>query len=336
MDIFKKIVQPVLVTGATGFIGQQVVHKLLAADLAVRALVLPEETPPEEWGKAAELVRGSIDDPEAVSQAVEKAGTVIHLAAVVSDWGDETRFWRFTVDGSRLVFQQARENGSRVVLASSIVVYGDRIRHGACPEETPYGKTFGPYGRTKQAQEKLAWEHHRNMGMRLTVVRPANVYGPGSGPWLHDIIKVLSTGAPGLVSGGQGNAGLAYVDNVADILLLAAAADTAEGRVYNACDGLDVTWRQYFSDLADMIGVKEPGSVPRPLAAVGASAMESLWKLFSIKTRPPLTREALNLIGSDNRIPRDRIRRELGYEPQVGYKAGLERTRKYVDNFLKP
>src|SRR6056297_692355 len=115
VDIFKKIVQPVLVTGATGFIGQQVVRKLLAADLAVRALVLPEETPPEEWGKAAELVRGSIDDPEAV----------IHLAAVVSDGGDETRFWRFTADGSRLVFQQARENGSRVVLASSIVVYGD-------------------------------------------------------------------------------------------------------------------------------------------------------------------------------------------------------------------
>ncbi len=108
-------------------------------------------------------------------------------------------------------------------------------------EETGYGKAFGPYSRTKQAQEKLAWEYYREKGLRLTVIKPAIVYGPESGPWLHDVVDVLRTGAPPLIAGDDFNAGLAYVDNVADVLILAGCCEQAVGRVYNSCDGLDVT-----------------------------------------------------------------------------------------------
>ncbi|MFP4040369.1 MAG: NAD-dependent epimerase/dehydratase family protein [Desulfosudaceae bacterium] len=326
---------PVLVTGATGFIGRRVVHQLLRSGQAVTALVLPEEDIPGEWGQAVEVIRGSITEPAAVTRAAAGAGTIIHLAAVVSDWGDEALFWRLTVEGSRLLFEQAVKNDCRLVLASSIIVYGDNIRQGPCPEETTYGKTFGPYGRTKQAQEKLAWKFYRELGLRLTVVRPANVYGPGSGPWLHDIVNVLKTGAPGLISKGRGKAGLAYVDNVADVLIRAGGRDQAVGRAYNACDELDVTWHRYFSDLAAMIGVGRPASVPRPAAVVGAFAMEAAWKAFGVKKRPPLTREALNLIGSDNRVPADRVRAELGYEPRVGYAEGMAATRTYLDQWME-
>ncbi len=332
---FENLAEPVLVTGATGFIGSRVVYLLRRAGRSVKALVLPGETVPHTWGEAVEIIRGSIDDPAAVAAAVTGAGTIIHLAAVVSDWGDEALYWRLTVEGSRLLFEQAVKNDCRLVLAASVVVYGDNIRKGPCPEETPYGKTFGPYSRTKQAQEKLAWKFYRELGLRLTVVRPANVYGPGSGPWLHDIIKVLKTGAPGLISKGRGKAGLAYVDNVADALILAGGHDQAVGRAYNACDELDVTWHRYFSDLAAMIGVGQPASVPRPAAVVGAVAMEAIWKAFGVKKRPPLTREALNLIGSDNRVPADRIRAELGYQPRVGYAEGMAATKTYLEQWME-
>jgi 2-alkyl-3-oxoalkanoate reductase len=334
MNTGGKIVQPVLVTGATGFIGSRVVHKLLQDNIAVKALVLSGEKTPPEWVERVEIVRGSISDSRAVEKAVHGVKTIIHLAAVVSDWGDEKKYWEFTVEGSRLVFDQAIKNKSRVALASSIVVYGDKIKNQSCPEETGYGKTFGPYSRTKQAQEKLAWDYHRNKGMMLSVVRPGNVYGPRSGPWLHDVVSVLRSGSPCLISGGNMNAGLAYVDNVADILILAASADIAIGRAYNACDGLDVTWREYFTDIAGIIGVKNPQSVPRPLAAAGAYAFEGIWKLLGIKKRPPVTREALNLVGSDNRIPIDRVRYEMGYEPQVSYREGLKHTREYIEKEL--
>ena len=222
-----------------------------------------------------------------------------------------------------------------MVLASSIAVYGDYIHSQACPEDTPYGRTLGPYSRTKQAQEKLAWEYFKNKSMKLSVVRPANVYGPGSGPWLHDVIDVLQSGSPGLISGGEMNAGLAYVDNVADVLILAGSTERAIGRVYNACDGLDVTWKKYFTDLANIIGVGNPKSLPAPLAAIGAYLMEGIYKLFGIQKRPLITREALNLVGSDNRIPNDRIKNELGYTPQVSYAEGLKRIREYIDQKMR-
>lgn len=328
--MISKIVQPVLVTGATGFIGSRVVHKLLQNGVAVKVLALPGEAIPDEWAEKVEIVRGSISDPQAVEKAAKDAKTIIHLVAIVTDWGDEKKYWDFTVEGSRKIFDQAVRNNARVVLASSIVVYGDKIYSQPCPEETPYGKTFGPYSRTKQAQENLAWNYHKEKGMKLTVVRPANVYCPRSGPWLHDIINVLRSGSPGLISGGNMNAGLAYVDNVADILILAGSTEKAIGRAYNASDCTDVTWKQYFTDIADMIGANKPKSIPRPLAAVGASALEGIWKLLGIQKRPLITREALNLIGSNNRIPNDRVRKELQYHPRISYSEGLQRTREYL------
>lgn len=126
------------------------------------------------------------------------------------------------------------------------------------------------------------------------------------------------------------NAGLAYVDNVADILILAASADVATGRAYNASDGLNVTWKQYFSDIAGIIGAKSPQSIPRPIASCGAVFLEALWKFFGIEKRPLITREALNLIGSDNHIPNDRVKNELKYNPRISYAEGLQRTREYI------
>lgn len=329
------IAQPVLVTGATGFIGSRVVYKLLQKSVAVKILALPGEVIPAEWTEKVEVIRGSISDPQAVYQAACGAKTIIHLVAVVSDWGDEKKYWEFTVEGSRKIFKEAVKNSARVVLASSIVVYGDFIQKQPCPEETPYGKTFGPYSRTKQAQEKLAWDYHRNQGMNLSVVRPANVYGPRSGPWLHDVINVLKSGSPGLVSGGNMNAGLAYVDNVADILILSGSMENAIGKAYNASDGLDVTWRQYFTDLATLIGVEKPKSIPRFLALFGACLFEFIWRFFNLQSRPLITREALNLIGSDNRIPNDRVQKELGYSPQVSYAEGLKRIQEYLETQSK-
>ncbi len=335
MTTEEKIAQPVLVTGATGFIGSRVVHKLLQDGVAVKILALPGETVPADWAEKVEIVRGSISDPNAVEKATQDAATIIHLVAIVTDWGDEKKYWEFTVEGSRLIFEQAVKNKSRIVLAASIAVYGDKIHTQPCPEETPYGKALGPYSRTKQAQEKLAWDYYQNKGMKLTVVRPANVYGPRSGPWLHDVMNVLKSGSPGLISGGHMNAGLAYVDNVADILILTGTLEKAMGRVYNACDGLEVTWRDYFTDIASMIGVGKPKSIPRPVAVFGAYLLEGIYKLLGIEKRPLITREALNLVGSDNRIPIERVKNELGYTPQVTYAEGLKRIKGYIDKEFK-
>ncbi len=131
MSIEEKIAQPVLVTGAIGFIGRRVVHKLLQEKVAVKALVLPNDAMPAEWADEVAITRGSISNYHAVEKAVDGAKTIIHLAAVVSEWGDEKKYWEFTVEGSRFVFEPAVKNKARVALASSEETDNDANKNSA-------------------------------------------------------------------------------------------------------------------------------------------------------------------------------------------------------------
>src|SRR3990167_4370987 len=110
------------------------------------------------------------------------------------------------------------QQGAAVILTTSVCAYGDAIQQGVCDEDTPLGRPQGPYGQAKQGQERLAWRF-RDQGGKVCVVRPANIIGPGSGPWLLDAAHALRQGLPALVGGGQGCAALAIVDNVADFLV---------------------------------------------------------------------------------------------------------------------
>lgn len=324
------IAQPVLVTGATGFIGRALIARLLREGVRVRAFVLPGEKTDGVLPAGVEIARGDVTDAAAVATAMHAAGTVIHLAAVVGDWGEEALFQRITVGGTRNVMNAAAENGTHVLLASSVVVYGDAIHHAVCDEDLPWGNALGPYSRSKQQQERLAWELARAKNVKLTVVRPTNVYGPGSRPWVDEVVTQLKGGMPALIGGGELNAGLVHVENVVDVFVRAASTAAAVGRAYNACDGSEVTWRQYFTDLAKLVGVKPPSSIPWVVANLGAYACEFTWRLLHLKQRPPLTREALNLVGSDHRVPVERARRELGYVARVDYATGMQTVAEYL------
>ena len=316
--------EPVLVTGATGFIGSHLVSRLMVEGRSVRALVLPGEEVPDTWADQVDVRRGDIADRAAVEAALDGAGTVIHLAAVVQDWGRASEHQRVTVQGTENVLGRAAADNVRAVLASSIVVYGQRIHDGVCDEGSPHGKPLGPYSRSKQAQEILARKLEANAGLKLTIVRPANVFGPGCIPWVHEAIRELRRGNPALIDGGDKNAGLCHVRNLVDVLIRAASLESAVGRTYNAADGSDVTWKRYFSDLARLAATAPPRSAPRALLLPLAHLLETVWKLGAFARRPPVTREALNLVGSHHRIPIDRARSELGYVPSVEYREAID------------
>ena len=199
-----------------------------------------------------------------------------------------------------------------------------------CDEEQPWGPPAGIYGWSKQTQEQVAQEVADTRGVPLTIVRPANVYGPGSKSWVDDVIVQLGKKLPALIDGGWQNAGLVYVDNLVAGLSLAATVPASAGRAYNLCDELPVSWERYFSDLALLAGVPPPKSVPRTLANAGAILCEAPWRLLPLAGRPPLTHEALNLVGSNTRVPSDRAREELGYAPTVPYDQGLEAIANYL------
>lgn len=319
--------QKTLVTGAGGFIGQKLVRKLLEEGQAVRALDLCAR--PENLEGLAELEwhQGDITLDTSLFPALEGCSRVFHLAAVVGDWGTEATHQAVTVQATRRLFERLAtlQAGTRVILASSIVVYGHQLGQRRCHEDLPLGPAQGPYSASKQAQEQLM-QQYLARGLDIRTVRPANVYGAGSKPWVEDLAKELRKGTPALIGGGNYPAGLVHVDHVVDILYRASTGNH-RGHIFNAADSEGITWRQYMTDIASACGAPEPRSIPRWAARLLASGGENLYRRLRRAERPPLTREAFNLIGAGLDIDMSKTRRMLGFSPFRCYSDGLAEIR---------
>jgi len=324
-----RLAEPVLVTGALGFIGQRLINRLLQDNYHVVAFILPHHELPTDWVGQVKAFHGDITQQADVETAMKSAKTVFHLAAIVSDWGDEAWHHRVTVQGTQYVMDAALKHNVSVVQASSITVYGDKIDRGLCLENTEYGNALGAYSASKQAQEKCVLAYIEK-GVDVRIIRPANIYGAGSRPWVDDLSAELIKGTPVLISGGNKDAGLVHVENVVALMLLIATSDKAKGKIYNACDEEGITWRQYITDLAKLINAPAPKSIPKFLAKIAATVMEFTWRILKLTSRPPLTHEALNLVGSHHQISMYRAKTELGYQPIVTYAQGLEDVHQYI------
>jgi 2-alkyl-3-oxoalkanoate reductase len=321
----------VLVTGAGGFIGRRLVDRLLDDGARVRALLLPDE--PAGFSDLVEVARGDLVEPASLAGACVGIEVVYHLAAMVGDWGPEERFEAVNVEGTRNLLAAAAAAGCRrLVMVSSIVVYGWQLATEVCHEDRPRERGCGPYSRTKRASEQLALDCHALGRLEVSVVRPGNVFGPGSLNWVRLPLEILAKGQMVLMDGGGGDAALAYVDNVADVIARAGSLPGAAGRIYNANDGGGVSWSRYFSDLAELGRLPPPRrSVPARAALAAAAALERVWRWSRRPGRPLLTREAVTLLSSRSPVPIDRAAEELGYRPPVPYPEALGRIAASLD-----
>ncbi|MGE5601632.1 MAG: NAD-dependent epimerase/dehydratase family protein [Nitrososphaerales archaeon] len=321
--------EPVLVTGGAGFIGRHLVNRLLEMGVATAVFDVPAARPQPGWKGRARLLAGDVGQAGDVAAAMKGIGTVFHCAAVVSDWAPQADYERITLGGSRNVFEEAVSNGTRVLLLSSFAVYGDQVVRAVLKEDLLPGKPLGMYGRYKQQQEQMALRYQRDQGMALTIVRPSKVYGPASSQWLHEVARNLLAGRPVLINGGNFNPALVYVENLVEILILAAARGQPTGRVYNGYDGTDVTWRRYCTDLARIVGAPPPRAMPGWLAHGIAMAAPPLWRILGKQTRPLMTGDSLTNLMTDYKVSMDRVCGELGFTPRISYEESLAKIAAY-------
>lgn len=320
----------VLVTGGTGFIGRALIDRLLKAGVACRSLSLPGEMPPEYWNEQVDCRAGDITSMEDVTQAAEGVDCIFHLAALLGI-GSYADHERITVGGTRNVLEVAKSTKTRVVVTSSIAVYGSSIRDRVCDESTIFGTWSGPYSWAKQQQDAMVLEYARDHGVRSTVVRPANVYGVGSIPWVDVVVSALKLGAPIVVDEGEGNSGLIHAGNLAEALIATAICDESIGLALNACDNIDVSWKQYFRDISACAGLELPTSMPYATLEAMARKGEDPENFVTPTQYASIPLATLELIGSDNRFPSDLLRQLTGWQSRISYKEGIQEIRRYLD-----
>jgi nucleoside-diphosphate-sugar epimerase len=163
------------------------------------------------------------------------------------------------------------------------------------------------------------------------VLRPATVYGPGSKDVVGEIANAMRRRSMLLVDGGRAVAGLCFVDNLVDAALLALRHDAAPGRAFNVSDGLSITWRQFTDSLAEGLGLsKVRWSVPYWIAHGVGHSMEASYRLLrrttGLSSRPLLSRQAVQILGTNQNFSNQEARELLGWEPRVGYESGLAAT----------
>lgn len=317
----------VLVTGATGFIGSRLCRKLSEKDCAVTALVLPGEGVDHIAGDVTEFRYGDLTGPESLRGIGRGVDIVFHLAARVTDWGRRHLFYDSILGGTRSLLEECTGDVSRFVYVSSMAACGLGRHLKGLDEDDEPRKSGVPYNDAKLDTERLVGSYRETRGLSCTIVRPANVIGPGS-VWVRDIIERYRTGIVPLIDGGRYSASLLYVDNLVDGLYRSGTMDAADGRTYFFRDDWDVTWKRYVEDLGAMIGKKPLGSVPFPLAWFLGYLLEML--LSPLNIRPPVTRLAAGVMGRDNDVRTARAADELGWRTMVSYDEAMTTIGRWV------
>ena len=307
----------VAVTGAGGFIGAAVCRRLADDGCDVAGLDVDEAAAARIGAAGAEFRRCDVTDPAAVAGALSDRSIVVHTAAIVSDWGAMDDFVRVNVGGTRNVLDAAAAADARVVHISSVAIWGFDFSKELDDDAEP--RPCGvPYIDTKGQSDVLA------RGRGAVVVRPGDVYGPGSIPWAIRPLRALSSGRLALPRGRDGLITPVYVDDLVDCIVRAAGSDAVSGgEAFTAWDGHGVTAAEFFGHYARMLGKRVP-RLPHPLlrAAVGAQELAA-----RVTGRPPeATRWALSYLMRTCAYSNARARERLGWEPQVELAEGMRRT----------
>jgi nucleoside-diphosphate-sugar epimerase len=317
--------QRVLVTGATGFIGGYVARQLQAAGAHVVALARSSDRGSSLAQSGIECVYGDITDRARMETLLTQSppGIVMHIAAWLGLPPDRRLAEAVNVAATRSLAEiSAQAGAARFVFTSSIAVYGP-LGSRDVDESTPVRPHGDHYGDSKVRAEQALWAVSAQTGLPCVVVRPGMVYGPGSPGWTVRMLKIARRGVMPLADGGHGTAHPIFIDDLVDLLLLAASHPAAEGETFNAVDNGPLTFAQFLGGYMAMIptrrAIRLPGWMFRAAAFV-ADPFVARYKLRSI---------AAQLCGRGV-ISNQRARQVLGWQPRVPLPEGLRRSEEWL------
>ncbi|MEW6443230.1 MAG: NAD-dependent epimerase/dehydratase family protein [bacterium] len=322
-----------LVTGARGFIGGFLLKRLLAEGYEVTALATTEPNTQYLRDMGIQVRVGDLTRPESIRGMCQGADVVFHLAARVTYWGTRKQFYDAIFEATRNLLEESAGKVGRFVYVSSFCAGGPGgggKHYRGHKEDDPEFPTGVFYGDAKLETEKMVYGYHRDGKVAATVVRPANVIGPGS-VWVDGILETMRK-MPRfpIVDGGRYSASLVDVDNLVDGILLASRSEAAPGRTYHLRDDYDVTWMRYFTDLARTAGVRLR-ALPLPFRAAWSLGLVSDRVLAPLGIDTHISRQIVGLIGRDNDVDTSRARQELGWRTRVPYEEAMKAVAAWLE-----
>ncbi len=312
----------VFITGANGFIGKKLAHKFrtLGAEVCGIDMIADHEN---------NIVEGDLLSPEKWRGTLEDSDLVIHTAAVVSNALNYEQTWQVNVAGTKVVLDEAIACGAvkRFIHLSSVAARGFEAT-STIDESIPLKTQGHPYRDTKITSEHLVMNYQSSGNIDCTIIRPSDVYGPGSRPWVITPIEEMKRNKF-LVP--QGMFGPIYIDDLVDGIHLAATQANGIGQIFILSGEQEVSNHEYFGLLADMLGKNKLPKIPNRLLAIFATVNEFFMHLFGKTTEiNPNTIKMLSRPCAD--YSHKKASNLLGYRPKVSLKSGMENCKKWLQS----
>lgn len=316
----------IFVTGATGFIGGELVRQLRGRGDEVACLVRSPEKGAKLTELGCELVAGDLGDERAIRRGMDGCDAVIHAAAVYEvgiPASERPAMREANVGGTERVLVAASEAKiPKVVYVSTVGVFGNT--HGRIVDES----YEHPAEDFTSAYEETKWEAHQvakrliSEGLPCVIVQPGGVYGPGDTSSIGRLLDQFLSGKMPLVPFPDLGICLTHVEDIAGGIILALDKGTP-GEAY-VISGPAATIREALGVVAKLTGRRAPKrALPTPLMKAMVPIGPLVGKLMN---QPPNLRE---MIASADGVTfwagYEKAERELGYEPR-GVEEGLRAT----------
>jgi uncharacterized protein YbjT (DUF2867 family) len=267
----------IIITGATGFVGEEIVKQARAAGHPVRAIVRDPQRASwlaERYG--VELFHGNVLYAPSIEGAMQDGKCVIHLVGIIREWKENT-FERVHVQATKHVIDEAKKAGVKRFVHMSALGTRENAR--------------SRYQQTKSAGEDCV----RKSGLAWTIFRPSFIYGPKDKA-INTLAKLVRR-LPFVPVLGSGNTRIQPISvaNVARAFVGAIRNDESVSQVYDLCGPEAFTWNELYDKLQIILGTRKPKwHLPLAIARVQAALFEK------ILPNPPFTRDQLLMLQEDN------------------------------------
>ena len=333
--VVKKVAPTTLITGGTGFLGSHLVRQLVqsgAKDIRVMATSIPE------WltGLGVDTFEGSVTNAEDVVRAVDGVIEIYHLAGKVSREKDDAReMYKLHVDGTRLLCDAAKTTGvNTIVLASSsgtiaVSETADTVADETCSPPLDIISRW-PYYASKAYQEMAALERFSGKGLRLVIMNPSLLLGPGddrlsSTKVVLDFMARKISAVP--------NGGLNFVDVRDTAQAFRVAMQKGRHGERYLLGAVNWTFVKFFDRLERLTKIASPRlAFPSKFAIAGAQVIDSLFRQWNFTS--PVQADEVEMAEYFWYFNHNKAHRELGFTPRDPGDT-LNDTVQYVrENFL--
>lgn len=307
----------IFITGALGFVGRALSAQYRQRGAETFGLDIRADV-------SANIVAGDVSQPEEWQSVLSGCDLLIHTAAIVTNNIPRQEAWRVNVLGTRRVLDAAIQAGvKRFIHISSLAAMRFNLEDQA-DESAPVMPTGNPYVDTKIASEHVVLSAHSKGEIPCTIIRPADIYGPGSRPWTLIPVQMIQKGLFLLPANGQGVFRAIYIDDLVNGIMLAAEKDEGIGQIFIFGGEQKITCEKFFGHYYRMLGKGSPRTMSTSTAVAIAEIGRMVFKLLGKPTE--LGRGAMEMLSKKNMVSNKKAHELLGWHPQVDLEEGMRRT----------